>query len=62
MDSIGINNLFFSLNYCLFNYMITKIDNRKIECQTNTDTFFLDYDNLIENKMKQIMKFNSQSL
>jgi hypothetical protein len=42
--------------------MITKIDNRKIERQTNTDTFFLDYDNLIENKTKQIMKFNFQSL
>ena len=25
MNSIEINNLFFFLNYCLFNYMITKI-------------------------------------
>jgi hypothetical protein len=32
--------------------MITKIDNYKIECQTNTEIFFKDYNNLIENKTK----------
>jgi hypothetical protein len=33
--------------------MITKVDNRKIKRQTNTETlFFQDYDNLIESKMK----------
>jgi hypothetical protein len=39
MDYIGINNLVFFLNYCLFNYMITKIDDHKIERQTNTKNF-----------------------
>ena len=39
MNFIGINNLFFFLNCFLFNYMITKIDDRKIERQANTDTF-----------------------
>jgi hypothetical protein len=42
--------------------MITKIDDHKIKRQTNTETFFKDYNNLIESKMKQIMKFNSQSV
>jgi hypothetical protein len=60
MDSIGINNLFFFLNYCLFNYMITKMNDRKIESQTNTEIFFKDYDNLIKSKMKQIIKLDSQ--
>jgi hypothetical protein len=33
--------------------MITKVDNRKIKRQTNTEIlFFQDYDNLIESKMK----------
>ena len=32
--------------------MITKIDNRKIERRTNTETFFQDYDNLIKSKIK----------
>jgi len=40
MNFIRINNLFFFLKYCLFNYMITKIDDRKLERQTNTGTFF----------------------
>ena len=41
MDSVGINNLFFFyLNYYLFNYMITKINDHKIECQTNIEIFF----------------------
>jgi hypothetical protein len=64
MDFIGFNNLlfFFLLNYCLFNYIKTKIDNHKIEHQTNTETFFKDYNNLIKSKTKQIMKFGSQSI
>jgi hypothetical protein len=37
MDFIGINNFF--LNYCLFNYLITKIDDCQIERQTNTGIF-----------------------
>ena len=40
--------------------MITKIDDHKIEYQTNTEIFFYDYDNLIENKTKRIMKLDSQ--
>jgi hypothetical protein len=41
MDHAGINNFFFFyLNYYLFNYMITKINDRKIERQTNIKTFF----------------------
>jgi hypothetical protein len=36
-----------------------KIDNYKIERQINTKTFFQDYDNLIKNKTKQIMKLDS---
>ena len=36
VNPIGINNLFFFLNYYLFNYIITKIDDCKIEHQTNT--------------------------
>jgi len=40
MDSIGINNFFFiKKNYNLFNYIITKIEDHKIEHQTNTETF-----------------------
>jgi hypothetical protein len=39
MESIRINNFFFS-KLCLFNYMITKIGNCKIEHQINTATFF----------------------
>jgi len=42
--------------------MITKIDNHKIEHQTNTETFFLRLNNLIESKTKQIMKLDSQSV
>jgi hypothetical protein len=41
--------------------MITKINDRKIEHQTNTKTFLKNYDNLIESKTKQkIIKLNSQ--
>jgi len=64
MDSIEINNLFFFFkkkDYCLFNYMITKIDDRKTKRQINTKTLKKNYD-LIENKTKQIMKLNSQSV
>jgi len=45
-----INNLFF-FKIVFLNYMITKIDNHKIEYQLNTRTF-LNRDNLKENKMK----------
>jgi len=41
--------------------MITKIDDRKTKRRTNTKTFLKNYD-LIENKIKQIMKLNSQSV
>jgi hypothetical protein len=41
--------------------MITKIDDRKTKRQINTKTFKKNYD-LIENKTKQIMKLNSQSV
>ena len=30
----------FFLNYCLFNYTVTKVDDYKIECQINAKTFF----------------------
>jgi hypothetical protein len=41
--------------------MITKINDRKIEHQTNTKTFLKNYDNLIESKTKKkIIKLNSQ--
>ena len=33
-----ITYLFFFLNYCLFNYKVTKIDDYKIKCQINTET------------------------
>ena len=46
---------FFFQNYLLFNYIITKIVDRKIEYQLNNE-IFLDNDNLIENKMKQMVK------
>jgi len=62
IDFIRINNLFFFLNYCLFNYMITKMNDRKIERQTNTEFFLKDYDNLIKSKTKQIIKLDSQSV
>ena len=62
MDSNETNNLFFFfLNYCLFNYMITKIDDHEIERHTNIETFLKDYDNLIESEIEQIIKLNSQS-
>jgi len=37
MDTTGINNFF--RNYCLFNYMIRKIDDRKIKHQPKTKIF-----------------------
>jgi prephenate dehydratase len=42
--------------------MVKKIHDRKIEHKPNTETFFLDCDNLIkkQNKTKPIMKLNSQ--
>jgi len=42
--------------------MITKMNDRKIERQTNTEIFFKDYDNLIRSKTKQIIKLDSQSV
>jgi hypothetical protein len=41
--------------------MIIKINTHKIEHQTNITMFVGDYDNLIERKTKQVIKFNSQS-
>jgi hypothetical protein len=38
MDCIGINN-FLKKNYFLFNYIITKIDDCKIDRQINIETF-----------------------
>jgi hypothetical protein len=39
--TMGLITFFFKKkNYCLFNYMITKIDNRQIEHQTTTETCF----------------------
>ena len=58
MNSIRINNLFF-LNYFSFNYMITKINDRKIEHQTNTKTFLKNYDNLIERAKRKKKLLNS---
>jgi hypothetical protein len=58
MESTEINNLIF-LNY-LFNYIITKIDDCKIEHKHNIKMFILDCDNLIENETIIIMKSNSQ--
>jgi len=40
--------------------MITKIDYCKIEYQPNTNIFFWDRDNIIENESKPIIKLNSQ--
>jgi hypothetical protein len=36
------------------------MDTCKIEHQSNTMIFVWDYDNLIESKLKQIMKTNSK--
>jgi hypothetical protein len=52
---------FFFQNYLLFNYIITKIVDRKIEYQLNNE-IFLDNDNLIENKMKQMVKKKNSQL
>jgi hypothetical protein len=41
--------------------MIIKIDTHKIEHQPNITMFVGDYDNPIERKTKQVIKFNSQS-
>jgi len=38
--------------------MIAKINTHKIEHLTNIETFVGDYNNLIENKLKQIIKTN----
>jgi hypothetical protein len=47
--------MIFFQNYLLFNYIIIKIVDRKIEYQLNNDIFLYN-DNLIKNKMKPIMK------
>jgi hypothetical protein len=51
--------MFFFQKYVLFNYLIIKLDDRKIKHQPNTKMFFLDRDNLIENKTNPITKLNS---
>ena len=51
-------NVFFQ-KYVLFNYLIIKLDDRKIKHQPNTKMFFLDRDNLIENETNPITKLNS---
>jgi hypothetical protein len=62
MDSTEIMICFFFFqNYLLFNYIITKIVDRKIEYQLNNE-IFLDNDNLIENKMKQMVKKKNSQL
>jgi len=61
MDSTEIMICFFFQNYLLFNYIITKIVDRKIEYQLNNE-IFLDNDNLIENKMKQMVKKKNSQL
>jgi hypothetical protein len=55
MDSTEIMICFFFQNYFLFSYIITKIVDRKIEYQLNNE-IFLDNDNLIESKMKPMVK------
>jgi hypothetical protein len=60
MKSTGFNN-FFLLIYFLHDDIISKIDSRKIEYQSNSKIFVWDYDNFIENKLKQIIKNNSKS-
>jgi hypothetical protein len=50
MDSTEIIIWFF--NYFLFNYMVKKIDDRKIEHKPNTETFFLYCNNLIKKQNK----------
>jgi len=47
--------MIFFQNYLLFNYIIIKIVDRKIEYQLNNDIFLYN-DNLIKSKMKPIMK------
>jgi len=42
--------------------MITNIDARRIEYQSNIKLFFWDYNNLIKAKLKWIMKTNSKSI
>jgi len=40
--------------------MLIKIDSRKIDHQSNVETFSWNNDNLIKSKLKQIRKSNSQ--
>jgi hypothetical protein len=40
--------------------MIIKKDNYKIKHQSNTNIYFLDRDNIIQRKIKPIMKLNSK--
>jgi hypothetical protein len=57
MDSNRFNNFSF-LNNFLFNEMIAKIDTHKIEHLSNIEIFVRDYNNLVESKLKQIIKTN----
>jgi hypothetical protein len=57
MDSNRFNNFNF-LNNFLFNEMIAKIDTHKIEHLSNIEIFVRDYNNLVESKLKQIIKTN----
>jgi hypothetical protein len=54
MDSIEFNSLFCFLHYCLFNYIITKIDDSKIERQINTEIFL----KLVQYQMMKSKKIN----
>jgi len=56
-----IQQLFFLKNYFLLNDMIIKIDTRKIKHQSNTEIFIWNCNNLIESKLKQIVKTNLKS-
>jgi hypothetical protein len=60
MDSIRFDNFFKKL--LLLNYILTKIDAWKIEYELNVGMFVWDYDDLITNKLKQIMNANSKSI
>jgi hypothetical protein len=51
---IGLKLFLFFQNYCLFNYMIIKIDDRKINQQPNIGMFFLDFDSLIKVKWNKL--------
>jgi hypothetical protein len=49
MNSTEFNNFIF-VKLFLLNYMIIKINTRKMENQINVEMFICDHDNLIKNK------------